>query len=201
MRRDRLGAKEREGVRDVFCCCWVNVLKIVVKFIGYENLMICKVADKHRAPPGDRGKQQQQRQPKPTECERILGIYSNINICFFIQPIRVIGIAIVAVELMKTLLAKVFPRILGATLKFSPQDTENVCTRNSVGRKFSLIQWQKKIVSKFLYEILYFLRRAYSRNSSPIRTALELMKHLCLDTHVSVLASLILSIMCLNRFP
>lgn len=35
-------------------CCWVNVLKIVVKFIGYENLMICKVADKREAPSGGR---------------------------------------------------------------------------------------------------------------------------------------------------
>lgn len=35
-------------------CCWVNVLKIVVKFIGYENLMICKVTDKREAPSGGR---------------------------------------------------------------------------------------------------------------------------------------------------
>lgn len=71
--------------------------------------MICKVADKRRAPPGDTGKQQK---PKPTECERIFGIYSNINICLSLQPIRVIGIPIVTVKLMKTLLGKVFPSML-----------------------------------------------------------------------------------------
>lgn len=54
--------------------------------------MICKVADKREAPPGDTSKQQK---PKPAECERILGIYSNINICLFLRPTRVIGIPIV----------------------------------------------------------------------------------------------------------
>lgn len=78
--------KERKGERDLFCWCWVNVFKIVVKFIGYENLMICKVADKRGAPPGDTSKQQKPKPEPSAECERILGIYSNINICLFLQP-------------------------------------------------------------------------------------------------------------------
>lgn len=78
--------KGEKGPRDLFCWCWVNVFKIVVKFIGYENLMICKVADKRGAPPGDTSKQQKPKPKASAECERILGIYSNINICLFLQP-------------------------------------------------------------------------------------------------------------------
>lgn len=48
--------------------------------------MICKVADKRGAPPGDTSKQQKPKPEPSAECERILGIYSNINICLFLQP-------------------------------------------------------------------------------------------------------------------
>lgn len=94
---------KEKGPRDLFCwCCWVNVFKIVVKFIGYENLMICKVADKREAPPGDTSKQQK---PKPAECERILGIYSNINICLFSSPFVWLGFRLCDCEIDENFVA------------------------------------------------------------------------------------------------
>lgn len=193
--------KGRRGERDLFCWCWVNVFKIVVKFIGYENLMICKVADKRGAPPGDTSKQQK---PKPSaECERILGIYSNINICLFLQPrVRVIGIAIVWLwNWWKLCWLKFSLRcwereyILGTLpLSFAHKC---LCTKFGGSKVFS-VPMAKQNCIKVLLENPFFLSMGQCWNPSPI-------EHLCFDcimhlTHLSTPCECIVWICVYLRF-
>lgn len=157
--------------------------------------MICKVADKREAPPGDTSKQQK---PKPAACERILGIYSNINICLFLQPIRVIGIPIVWLwNWWKLCWLKFSLRwwrayILG-TLPLSFAHRIPQMFIHEIRRVESFL-CSNEIVSKFCFANPFFLSLGQCRNLSP--NILLAMEHLCFDTQHYIVLCISLSTPC-----
>lgn len=153
---------EEKGPRDLFCWCWVNVFKIVVKFIGYENLMICKVADKRGAPLAT---QANNRSPSPSREQSAKGFSAFIQIlifAFFSSPHSCDwDCDCVTVKLMKTLLAKVFPSMLRekeyilGTLPLSFAH-KCLCTKFGGSKVFSVPMAKQNCIKVLLWKSFFF---------------------------------------------